>query len=390
MMKRTALLLSSICLLWTSAETRAATGQPWWPETTAARLSAAGTNQTQLLDALNQVPEGRREGLRFLIENMPPQDLQSLSASFLLEDLGLAYEAWESAPWRSQLTPELFYNEILPYACFNETREPWRAKLRQICAPMVVGCKTPGEAAQVLNQKFFPAVKVGYNTKRRRTCQSPSETLETGMATCTGLSILLVDACRSVGIPARVVGTPLWSNLRGNHTWVEVWDGDWHFMGAAEPDPAGLDRGWFVHDASLAKRDEPRHAIYATSFRQTGLPFPMVWARQDTSVPAVNVTDRYAKPPAAATATVRINVRVLDGAGKRVVADLTVTSAADAAAVLRDKSRSETNDLNDFAAFDLVRGQVYQVKATLDGHTVESNVTAQEANQVVTLTLPGN
>ena len=36
--------------------------------------------------------------------------------------------------------------------------------------------------------------------------------METGVATCTGLSILLVDACRSVGVPARIAGTPLWSN----------------------------------------------------------------------------------------------------------------------------------------------------------------------------------
>jgi transglutaminase-like putative cysteine protease len=52
-----------------------------------------------------------------------------------------------------------------------------------------------------------------------------------------------VDACRSVGIPARVAGTPMWTNMRGNHTWVEVWDRDWHFIGAAEPDAAGLDHG---------------------------------------------------------------------------------------------------------------------------------------------------
>jgi hypothetical protein len=57
----------------------------------------------------------------------------------------------------------------------------------------------------------------------------------------------------------------MWSNMRGNHTWVEVWDGDWHFVGAAEPDKAGLDRGWFTHEASEAQAEVPRHAIYATS-----------------------------------------------------------------------------------------------------------------------------
>ena len=55
----------------------------------------------------------------------------------------------------------------------------------------------------------------------------------------------------AVGIPARVAGTPMWTNMRGNHTWVEVWDGGWHFVGAAEPDPKGLDHTWFNGDASI-------------------------------------------------------------------------------------------------------------------------------------------
>ena len=42
------------------------------------------------------------------------------------------------------------------------------------------------------------------------------------MATCTGLSIMLVEACRAVGIPARVAGIASWPGRGGNHTWVEV------------------------------------------------------------------------------------------------------------------------------------------------------------------------
>jgi poly(3-hydroxybutyrate) depolymerase len=98
-----------------------------------------------------------------------------------------------------------------------------------------------------------------------------------------------------VCIPARLAGTPLWANKRGNHTWVEVWDGDWHFTGACEPDPTGLDRGWFVGDAAQAKKDSAEHAIYAASFRKTRQHFPLVWARDNTDVPAENVTDRYTK-----------------------------------------------------------------------------------------------
>ena len=136
------------------------------------------------------------------------------------------------------------------------------------------------------------------NTGRKRPNQSYWESRELGKATCTGLAIILAEACRSVGIPARAVGTPMWSNGRGNHTWTEIWDGDWQFTGADEYDAAGLNRGWFVGDAAQAKEQEPNHAIYATSWARAGLFFPMVWATKSETVAAVNVTRRYVKAPA--------------------------------------------------------------------------------------------
>src|SRR5205085_3803 len=85
------------------------------------------------------------------------------------------------------------------------------------------------------------------------------------------------------------------ANKRGNHTWVEVWDNGWHFTGAAEPDPKGLDRAWFQGDASDAQADSKLHAIYAVSFKKTAVTFPLVWAEERKDVFAENVTARYAK-----------------------------------------------------------------------------------------------
>ncbi len=348
----------------------------------------AGTNRVEIQKALEEAPATHREGMAFLVENMPARDLETLSSAFLLEDVRVTYDRWEKTPWKDSAPKEIFFNDVLAYACLSETREAWRGKLRDICEPIVAECKSPGEAAHLLNQKLFPLVKVRYNTGRRRPDQSPSETMSTGVATCTGLSILLVDACRSVGVPARVVGTPMWSNMRGNHTWVEVWDGRWHFLGAAEPDPAGLDRGWFVGDAAQAKKDEPRHAIYASSFRRTETAFPLAWARRDMSVSAINVTERYAKATPEDTAQARLDVRVIGPDGKRVAADVTVTDLAAPATVLSGRSRDETADLNDFAAFKVSPGRAYRVAAKLAELTAEAEVIPTKVEgEVVTLTL---
>ena len=106
-----------------------------------------------------------------------------------------------------------------------------------------------------------------------------------------------------MGVPARLTGIPSWTNKRGNHTWVEIWDGgtedqkgEWHFTGAAEPSKKGLNNAWFQKDAALAKKDSRRNAIYAISFAKTDTTFPMVWTRGwRNSIHAINVTDRYTK-----------------------------------------------------------------------------------------------
>jgi len=64
----------------------------------------------------------------------------------------------------------------------------------------------------------------------------PMSIISYGYASCTGLSILLINALRTFGIPSRLVGTPAWNGEveNGNHNWVEVWDvedtKDWKFM----------------------------------------------------------------------------------------------------------------------------------------------------------------
>ncbi|MBM4020950.1 MAG: hypothetical protein FJ284_01670 [Planctomycetes bacterium] len=262
-----------------------------------ARLAEAGDNRAELERALASAPDDdQRRGLEFLITHMPRRDLESLSAAYLLENSRLAWQARRELPWGDAIPEPLFFNDVLPYANLDEPRDDWRRTFFAACLPIVKDHRTPAAAAQRLNRELFTKFSLAYSTTRRAANQGPLESIAAGKASCTGLSIVLVDACRSMGIPARVVGTPLWSNKRGNHTWVEIWDQDWQFTGACEADDRGLNRAWFVGEAARALADSPEHAIYAASFAPTGQHFPLVWAAADTSVPAVNVTTRYALP----------------------------------------------------------------------------------------------
>jgi predicted esterase len=366
------------------------------PAGDAQATAKGGTNGLALAKAAQALSPAQQAGLQFLLENMPEHDRRDLPPSLLIENVSLAYEAFAQAPWREQIPEAIFLNDILPYACVNEKRDAWRKELRAVCAPLVADCRTPAEAAQRLNQKLFKLVKVRYSTERQKADQSPLESMESGLATCTGLSILLVDACRSVGVPARLVATPMWTNLRGNHTWVEIWDGQWHFTGAAEPDPKGLNRGWFRHDASQARRDEPRHAIYASSFKKTGLAFPLVWARRVNWVSAVNVTDHYtAKAKPADTGRTRLLVKVLDRpGGRRVATQVTITESTNATVKFEGTTKDESADGNDFLTFEIARDRAYDIqagprkKASFRAGTNAQEVVVLHLNETPAFTIP--
>lgn len=124
---------------------------------------------------------------------------------------------------------------------------------------------------------------------------SPFETLAYTYASCTGMSIFFVNACRSVGIPARVVGTPDWVEGGGNHDWVEIWDGQyWSFTGPGEYSASGFNHTWFYPEKTSHQiPGSLNHSIYATSFVQTDKYFVMEWALDDKSVPAIDVTENY-------------------------------------------------------------------------------------------------
>ena len=237
-----------------------------------------------------------------------------------------------------------------------------------------------------MNRKVFPELGVKYSTKRKKADQSPYETLETGLASCTGLSVLLVDACRAVGIPARIVGTPLWSDRSGNHTWVEIWDGDWHFTGACEPTGNELDRGWFAGRASTAQRDHRLHAIYAVTFKKNGQTFPMVWDRDNQSVFAVNVTDRYTVKKTqipAGHATVRF--RALSPTNRERVTAKIVVRDQKGETLFTGESNDERFDANDHLSTTLPVGSLVVVTAATPGKEIVTEYKVKEGQQLVSI-----
>lgn len=335
-------------------------------------IATAGDNAKELKKALKEVPRNEREGMAFLISYMPERDAKSLSADFLLENVEYAYKARAEFPWAKEVPDSVFLNDVVAYANLNENRESWRKDFYERFKKYVAPCKTMREAIDSVNKNVRNELLVDYNTKREKPDQAPYESMRQHMASCSGLSILLTDAFRAVGIPSRVAGTPAWHDDRGNHNWNEVWiDGQWRFTEYYPSDD--LDQSWFLTDAGKAIKEDVRKAIYAASFKPTGSYFPLVWDEDIRYVHAENVTDRYtslyraqlsAMPADGSHVALRVMVFKdkdhAEASGDRVATNLDVFKGDKQ--LYGGRSTGATQDMNDVLTFNVEKNQQYIVK----------------------------
>ena len=334
------------------------------------QLEIAGDNRLEIEQAIREVPEDQRAGMEWLLTHMPQEDLKTLTGDFLLTNCDLAYDAWEHAPWKDQITEEIFFDTILPYANVNERRDDWRGDFHDKFSEIVADAKTPTEATVLLNKNIFEMVEVHYSTKRPKADQSPFESIDAGMASCTGLSILLIDACRSVGVPARFTGTPLWYNETGNHNWVEFWDDGWHYTGGAEPTGDQVDISWFDGSAAKATKGDPQHAIFAVTWNESDTHFPLVWLPDVQTYGAIDVTDRYTE--ADASALIPIRVRAIDEDGKRSVIH-TVLTGEDGKLIAEGNTKDDLADANDHLTFHVPKGETFTIVSANDAFTLQAS-----------------
>jgi hypothetical protein len=185
-----------------------------------AALEDAGNNQAELINVLETAQPGRRAAAAFLIATMPRRDRWTLSAAFLNEHLDYACRAWAHCPWSNDVPLQIFLQYVVPYAQLDERRDAWRADFFNRFATGAWACGTIEKAGLWVDAAVTTQLQVVYHaTKRSKPNQSPCEAMAEKYASCTGLSILYADACRAAGIPARIVGVPLWRDRSGNHNW---------------------------------------------------------------------------------------------------------------------------------------------------------------------------
>ncbi len=163
-------------------------------------------------------------------------------------------------------------------------------------------------------------------------------------------------------------GIPMWADDSGNHTWVEIWDKDWHFAGADEYDAKGLNHGWFTGNAAKADAADPLHSIYATSWKHDGGFFPMAWSPENKSVGGINVTGHYAVK----TASVICTIAICFFNGPIRVERQGTLIGENGKAIATFRTKAGTADLNDMPRIVVKPGETYRLSFVIGGETLQT------------------
>lgn len=351
-----------------------------------ASSSLCRSNSTHLVWRLQQhsnsschwqtVDEAKRDAYNYLRQNVMDFDLpflqtlgfhdgnstddiniDGLADGLIGPAIDLAVESKVRFAYADALPQHIWREYVLNYANLNEGRNNIRRLLwDRLIVPLFLSNATNdanaianendddnehrsiGQTFKVLNTHMWTmlAGASGSDCIVFRAGQTPAifdsmSVLSFGYASCTGLSILLVQALRAAGVPARVAGTAAWNGKisKGNHNWVEVWTedggrtsqaersfanecdfendsccdrdcehcdcGGWSIADAIDGNPCDQ---WFCHPDRMAGTE-----IYAARLEQhydsgnlnaeNSTHFPLAWDWENRSVPADNRTTYY-------------------------------------------------------------------------------------------------
>ena len=193
---------------------------------------------------------GRDLGLamKYLYVTAPYSDLVNYSFEEIQDFASHGLFLYNTLERVKELPEEMFLNYILDHRVNEEEVLPCRSFFWNELKDRIEG-KNAKDAAIEVN--YWCAEEATYHSGDDRTL--PALTVyRRGYGRCGEESVFLVNALRSVGIPARQVYVPRWSHCDDNHAWVELWcDGKWYFTGACEPLMI-LNKGWFTNASSRA------------------------------------------------------------------------------------------------------------------------------------------
>jgi len=206
-------------------------------------------NYDALLDAWDEL-ESKHGELSFKTGEYL-YDYDTITSEFLIQNIDLAFMAWQENPWAKHLSFDEFCAYILPHRSTNEPLGNWRKFFMEEYAwvqDSVSDPSNPVEAAVLINNDIRSWFQFDPRFYEHPADQSYLEMLEGKKGRCEDMTNLAIFAMRANGIAVTSDYTPYWANTGNNHAWNAILDknGDVSiFMGAeANPGEYELSNRW--------------------------------------------------------------------------------------------------------------------------------------------------
>ncbi|MCM1331938.1 MAG: transglutaminase-like domain-containing protein [Bacteroides sp.] len=187
------------------------------------------------------------------------QDVKAVNSQFLIENVDMAFSAWEKCGWHYDVDFDLFKKYILPYRSADEMlRYGWRDSLFNEYFHLVAGINDPIKAYEIIRKTV--------HSKPRTDRFSFPYTLDPVSlgnhfsGGCIDRCVYLASVCRAVGLPVAIDNCGRWANYSdNNHTWVALVlkDGTYTII-----DDDSIARKDNIIDASTFKQELPMPAYY--------------------------------------------------------------------------------------------------------------------------------
>lgn len=206
-----------------------ATLQPYYYLFNAASgLSASGLKE----DKINRVVRHKKDSLstiygkNIFYQYKVKKDIHTVSATYLLENIDLAYKVWKEKPWCSHVNFNQFCEYLLPHRIYDEPLQAWRKQLYDELSKITDTVKQksdPKAVCRAINSYIakdftfltefegypFPCIMDMWNYK---------------VGTCSHRYYIVTAAMRSVGLPVKIDMTPQWNDYPGSHSWMVLLD----------------------------------------------------------------------------------------------------------------------------------------------------------------------
>lgn len=165
---------------------------------------------------------------KYDIDGLPiVQDIEYMSAAFLINNIDEAFDAWEKYDWLNHLTFDDFCEYILPYKVVEgQVLDDWRNYCAIVDNHALNNLKycssyryNANEACNIINenlrQEVYPRIQTTSHTPITRI--STLRTIPFG--TCDEYAVLALAVLRANGIPCAIDYTPQWPFRSMGHTW---------------------------------------------------------------------------------------------------------------------------------------------------------------------------